>query len=144
MKRPNSIFRLSTLIFVVLALTLVAWGLASCYSSSGGGFDTSCKHVRVENCVCQACNQEVHKNLTYIEAQNSTCTDIGINSNVYVCEDCERGFYDKKGRKEVDYDTIVQDAMQIAILREILGQMIIPICPMKIRQTSHLKHGLRL
>ena len=111
MKHKSLICRLGTLTLVVLALCLVAWGFASCYSSSGGGFDTSCKHVRVANCVCQACNQEVHANLTYIEAQDPTCTENGLNANVYLCEECGRGFYDQKCRREVDYDAVVSQPL---------------------------------
>ena len=45
MKHKNSIFRLATLILVVLTLSLVALGLASCYTTQDG---TPCKHPEMK------------------------------------------------------------------------------------------------
>lgn len=78
MKSKNANLHLATLILVMLTLSLIALGLASCFTTQGG---IPCKHPNME----------------FVPYAPPKCDDWG-NRDVYVCFDCKHYFLDAEGK----------------------------------------------
>ncbi|MBQ3016769.1 MAG: hypothetical protein IJD79_08330 [Clostridia bacterium] len=60
-----------------------------------------CKHTTVENCVCKDCGASVHTDTECIPSMAPTCGDTGFRCDVYLCNDCEKAFYDAEAKNEI-------------------------------------------
>ena len=68
----------------------------------------ACDHTTVENCVCKDCGTSVHTGIECIPAMAPSCGDTGFRCDVYVCSDCDKGFYDAEAKKEItDVSSVV-------------------------------------